>query len=84
LILSDSREETPAAVTPSKKNRATALIWTLPLWRDETGQDLIEYSLLIAFVALCAVGLMVGIKSNNAAIWSALNTQLLSAQTAAS
>jgi Flp pilus assembly pilin Flp len=82
--LSDSRKETPAPVTPSKKNRGTDPVWMRHLWADEMGQDLIEYSLLIAFVALCAVGLMAGVKSNNSAIWSALNAQLLSAQSAAS
>jgi Flp pilus assembly pilin Flp len=28
------------------------------LWRDEDGQDLIEYSLLITFLALATVALM--------------------------
>lgn len=53
-------------------------------WRDDTGQDLIEYTLLLAVVALCAIGLFAGIRSNNSAIWSSINTGLVSAQSAAS
>ncbi len=50
-------------------------------WRDDTGQDLIEYT---SVVALCAIGLFAGIRSNNSAIWSSINTGLVSAQSAAS
>jgi hypothetical protein len=32
----------------------------LDLWKDEQGQDLIEYTLLMAFVALASAGLFLG------------------------
>ncbi len=67
---------------PRSPNRVTDSL--VHLLGDETGQDMIEYSLLIAFIALCAVALLSGVDSNNSHIWSTLNTQLLSAQTAAS
>jgi Flp pilus assembly pilin Flp len=53
-------------------------------WQDESGQDLIEYSLLLAFVALCAIGLLSGVKTNTSQLWSSLNVGLSSAQAAAS
>ena len=49
---------------------------------DEQGQDLIEYTLLMAFVALAAAALFLGASIKG--IWGATNTQLASANTAAS
>jgi Flp pilus assembly pilin Flp len=51
---------------------------------DESGQDLIEYSLLLAFIAVCAVGMLGGIKTNTSKVWSSLNVGLTSAQAAGS
>jgi Flp pilus assembly pilin Flp len=53
-------------------------------WEDESGQDLIEYCLLLAFVALCAVGLLTGIRTSVSGLWSQTNSSLISAQTVAS
>ena len=52
--------------------------------RDEQGQDLIEYTLLIAFVALASAALFLGAGGSITAIWSATNTQLANAATTAS
>ena len=54
------------------------------LLRDEQGQDLIEYTLLIAFVALASAALFIGAGSSISGIWGATNTQLGTANTAAS
>ena len=51
---------------------------------DESGQDMVEYSLLLAFVALAAVGLLSGIKTQISGIFSTINKTLSSANTAAS
>ena len=51
---------------------------------DEEGQDLVEYSLLLAFIALAAVGLLSGVRSTTKGIWSTINSSLLSASTTAS
>jgi Flp pilus assembly pilin Flp len=51
---------------------------------DEQGQDLIEYTLLIAFVALASAALFIGAGSSIKGIWSSTNTQLTSANTSAS
>ena len=52
--------------------------------RDEQGQDLIEYTLLIAFVALASAALFIGAGSSIAGIWGSTNTQLTAANTSAS
>jgi Flp pilus assembly pilin Flp len=52
-------------------------------WRDETGQDLIEYTLLMAFVALASAGLFISSGASISAIWSTSNSQLSAAATTA-
>jgi Flp pilus assembly pilin Flp len=51
---------------------------------DEQGQDLIEYTLLLAFVALASAALFIGAGGSVAGIWTVTNTQLASANTSAS
>ena len=46
---------------------------------DETGQDLIEYSLLLAFIALAGAAAFVGMSSSVNSIWSAANSRLAAA-----
>ncbi len=53
-------------------------------WKDEQGQDLIEYTLLMAFVALASAALFMGAGGSIKGIWSVTNTQLAAANTAAS
>ena len=52
--------------------------------RDEQGQDLIEYTLLLAFVALASAALFIGAGQSVMGIWTATNTQLSAANSAAS
>jgi Flp pilus assembly pilin Flp len=52
--------------------------------QDESGQDLIEYSLLITFVAIACLALIASGRPATNAIWTSANTQLTSAQSAAS
>lgn len=54
------------------------------LWRDEQGQDLIEYTLLMAFVALASAALFLGAGGSISGIWTTTNTQLSTANTSAS
>ncbi|HXK02984.1 MAG TPA: Flp family type IVb pilin [Verrucomicrobiae bacterium] len=51
---------------------------------DDQGQDLIEYTLLMAFVALASAALFLGSGSSISGIWSTSNSQLASANTQAS
>ena len=52
--------------------------------RDEQGQDLIEYTLLMAFVALASAALFIGAGGSINGIWTVTNTQLATANTQAS
>lgn len=56
----------------------------MQLWKNEQGQDLIEYTLLIAFVALASAALFLGAGGSIKSIWNATNTQLANAATQAS
>lgn len=46
---------------------------------DEQGQDLIEYTLLLAFVALASAALFIGSGSSVSTIWGAASNNLASA-----
>jgi Flp pilus assembly pilin Flp len=48
-------------------------------WNDEQGQDLIEYTLLMAFVALASAALFLGAGGSISGIWSTSNSQLTAA-----
>ena len=52
--------------------------------KEDSGQDLIEYTLLMAFVALASAALFIGAGGSIKGIWTAVNTQLESANTSAS
>ena len=54
------------------------------LWNDEQGQDLIEYTLLMAFVALASAALFLGAGGSIKGIWSVTNSQLAAANSQAS
>jgi len=54
------------------------------LWQDEQGQDLIEYTLLMAFVALASAALFISSGASISAIWSDTNTNLSEASSTAS
>jgi Flp pilus assembly pilin Flp len=54
------------------------------LWKEEQGQDLIEYTLLMAFVALASAALFLGAGGSIKSIWTTTNTQLANAVTASS
>jgi Flp pilus assembly pilin Flp len=52
-------------------------------WNDEQGQDLIEYTLLMAFVALASAALFIGAGASIKSIWGSTNSQLSSAAASA-
>jgi Flp pilus assembly pilin Flp len=58
------------------------IVWAFG--QDDRGQDLIEYTLMIAFVALASAILFIGAGSSISGIWGASNTQLTAANTSAS
>jgi Flp pilus assembly pilin Flp len=52
--------------------------------REEEGQDLIEYTLLLAFVALASAALFIGAGASINSIWTTTNLILSNAAVAAS
>ena len=59
------------------------LTFFMNFWNDEQGQDLIEYTLLMAFVALASAALFLGAGGSIQGIWTTSNTQLSTAAKAA-
>jgi Flp pilus assembly pilin Flp len=56
----------------------------ISFWKAEQGQDLIEYTLLMAFVALASAAIFLGAGGSISGIWSTSNSQLVSANSSAS
>lgn len=63
------------------RNMTTAM---KAFWNDDQGQDLIEYTLLMAFVALASAALFLGAGGSISGIWSTTNSQLVAANSSAS
>jgi Flp pilus assembly pilin Flp len=51
--------------------------------REDDGQDLIEYTLLLAFVCLASAALFINAGNNMAAIWTVGNAYISNANVAA-
>ncbi|HEY7210780.1 MAG TPA: Flp family type IVb pilin [Bryobacteraceae bacterium] len=52
-------------------------------FKEEDGQDLVEYSLLLAFIALAAVAVLGQVKTQISGVWSKVNSKLANASAAA-
>lgn len=52
--------------------------------KDEQGQDLIEYTLLMAFIALASAGIFINAGKSVKGIWGVASNQLSNAAVAAS
>lgn len=50
---------------------------------EEQGQDLVEYTLLLAFVCLASAALFISAGGSIGGIWTGANSQLTAANTAA-
>lgn len=53
-------------------------------WQEEEGQDLIEYTLLLAFIALASASLFLSAGNSTSAIWQGGANTLSNAATSAS
>jgi Flp pilus assembly pilin Flp len=53
------------------------------LWKETDGQDLVEYSLLLAFIALGTVALLGSTKTSLISLWSKIGSTLSSTATSA-
>ena len=52
-------------------------------WVEEDGQDLVEYSLLLAFIALAAVAVLGNVGNTIKILFTGINSSLTSASTSA-
>jgi len=62
-------------------NRILRVIVLANIWRDERGQDLIEYALMAGFVAVAAGAIMPNVASSISTIFSQISSVLTSAST---
>jgi Flp pilus assembly pilin Flp len=76
--------EFPSLGSKSYETKGTAMTLINNFLRDEQGQDLIEYTLLLAFVALASAALFLGAGNSVKGIWSTTNSQLAAANSSAS
>ena len=57
----------------------TQLIWKLRIWKDNRGQDLIEYALMAGFVAVAAGAIMPNVANSISTIFNAISAHLTNA-----
>ena len=60
--------------TAASMKASLTFLWRF--WKQEAGQDLIEYTLLIAFVALASSALFLGANKSIKGVWSNSSTQI--------
>jgi pilus assembly protein Flp/PilA len=60
-------------------NRILRVIILARIWRDEQGQDLIEYALMAGFVAVAAGAIMPNVASSISTIFSQISSVLSAA-----
>lgn len=48
----------------------------ISFWKCERGQDLVEYSLLLAFVCLVGAAAFIGMGNMTSGIWNTVNSRL--------
>jgi pilus assembly protein Flp/PilA len=51
-------------------------VWTLRIWKDTKGQDLVEYALMAGFVAVAAGAIMPNISTAIGTIFNKIDTLL--------
>ena len=53
-------------------------------WRDESGQDVVEYALLLSLLSLCALSLLFAFKGSLNGLWDIISGGLSTTMQAAS
>lgn len=51
----------------------------LRLWREDEGQDMVEYTLLLGFIVLIAVAVLTSTRVQMSNIWTTISSSLSSA-----
>jgi Flp pilus assembly pilin Flp len=68
-----------ARAAEKTKSRRNAMKPINMFWKEEDGQDLIEYSLLLGFVALFSVSIYTSVTGNISKIWTNASSALVTA-----
>jgi pilus assembly protein Flp/PilA len=63
----------------SEMHRILKVVIIARIWRDQGGQDLIEYALMAGFVAVAAGAIMPNVASSISTIFSQISTVLTAA-----
>lgn len=50
-------------------------------WRDQEGQDIVEYSIIVTFIAIACLALLATPRSSITALWTKGSNTLISANT---
>jgi len=61
--------------------RISNFVLKLKVWKDNRGQDLIEYALMAGFVAVAAGAIMPGVASSISVIFSKISSVMSAAST---
>ena len=59
--------------------RIVRLLVKAQIWKDQRGQDLIEYALMAGFVAVAAGAIMPGVASSINIVFSKINSLMIDA-----
>jgi pilus assembly protein Flp/PilA len=62
-----------------RMNKVVNMLWTLRIWRDTKGQDLIEYALMAGFVAVAAGAIMPNVSASISTIFSKIGSVMAAA-----
>ena len=49
-------------------------------WSDRSGNDMVEYALLMAFICLAGAAVYVSMANNTSSMWSTVNSRLAANQ----
>jgi pilus assembly protein Flp/PilA len=60
-------------------NKLVNMVWKLRIWKDNRGQDLIEYALMAGFVAVAAGAIMPNVADSITTIFTKVSAQLATA-----
>jgi len=55
------------------------IVWLQHVWADESGQDLVEYALIVGVLGLGAVATLKGVATNVGTLFAAVGTTLTTA-----
>jgi len=48
-------------------------------WREETGQDIVEYSLMLGFIALTGAAVLTGLRNEMTSAWQVISASFTNA-----